>query len=291
MKAIYPVVLLLLLSFNSLAQKTKVGVINRDSLLNLIPGYATANEAYQLRRNEIADVKAQMVREIEHKKAENDSLKGQLSPLINQLRLMQLEQMKENLDAYTEYAVYDILYDSLRVAAFHFELDEAVQTVCRKKKCKLAVSPNRDSVKVIDLNADVAALLKEYGKFHADPKKIGCVNKDSLLRAFFPEYRYSKERTEREMSRYHYDSFVSPVVYYDSSGAEFDPQVIQDSLQRSDSLICAPYEKKFNEAWAAAMKERKVFYIYDTQVAYKAWPEKEVQFIDLNETMAKLLRP
>jgi Skp family chaperone for outer membrane proteins len=285
-----PILLLLFLFFTAnLEAQQKYGSINRDSLLHLIPGYKEANDALQQKRANIAIDRQGYAKRLAEKKQEYDSLKGKGSALIDTLRSYQIRDMQAMLVNFDAFTLDYVKFDTLRLAAFHYELSEAYRSACAKKKCSPDSIPHSAYSIKVNLNKEVARLLNA-NKFHSDPKRIGYVNKDSLLR-LIPEYRGIKERNEKAMARLFYTSGddLFYVSFENRTGDDPATQIIVDSLHHADSVACAPYEEKFRRAWEAEMKVRKVFYIYHSYDAKKVWTDPKVQFVDMNKEFAKRL--
>lgn len=77
-------------SSQSFTTKKRVGYCNRDSLLMLVPGYQAAIDSTTVYRTRVNQTLANMDYDIARKQREKDSLESKSSPLINQLRGVQL---------------------------------------------------------------------------------------------------------------------------------------------------------------------------------------------------------
>jgi Skp family chaperone for outer membrane proteins len=298
------------------AQKVKVGIVNRDSVLASIPGANAVKDTLSAHKLTVAKTHNRLEDELSKKIREADSLKAKSSPLIQRLRQIQIQDITSTLAQYDYLAAEELKIDSLKLVPFTYAIEQAEMKMAEKYRCSIETEYKNDNREPIYLTNEVIGLLKENKQAQTSRKQIGYVNKDSLLSALYPDYKESKATFENDV-RLLRDSAEQMQREYERKQLEMDsmrgnssPLQMQlkqkelDTLDKyyakwldeatsrvaiRDSIVCVPYNAKYDKAWTDMMKQGEIFYIYDSKDAMLAWKAEEADLINLNRDFATKL--
>lgn len=312
----------LLLACTSLAaQKKNIGVVNTDSILHLIPGYTEVAEQTGKFRQAYETDLAQMESYQAKKARETDSMAPKDTPLIHQLRLLQLQQMKENLQAFQYDGSLRLQRDSLQMALFTNRYRTIETAVAAGNKCDRVIdsrtlAANRsDSVNYVNLNLAVAEKIKADALLMSNPKKIGYVSKDSLL-SLLPGYQENKMICDLERQHLH-DTVRQLEIEIkrmqqeiNDSGYKMNPEQMQEketavkkkeedtkqyvatetrNIATRDSARNAENFRRYNNAVEKVAASKELFVVQDYREAVEMWREQPAVLTNVNADVAKAL--
>lgn len=310
---------LLLFSCSLSAQKMRIGFVNGDSLLHTMPDYAAVKSstvASQGMQDTITGMEDEMVR----KQRELDSLRPRLSPLMIQLRTLQLQQMNENKQAYIASRGEMASNNTNKLLPYEQALRIAVENARVKNKCDTVllennVPANSDKAEFVNLNGDVGKEIASSKSLHAQPKRIGYLNSDSLYKQM-PGYLENRLEKNKEIVLLNQQLAVKDKEI-DAKQRENDSlygkrsQLMRDrgkaeedrlnkeraematngnkAIERNDSIRNRANIQKMEQATQKLCVSDSCFYIYDKATAQQLYKDQPVVMVNMNDKVAKEL--
>lgn len=322
MTRLLTILLFLIIATNGIAQKTRVGVVNTDSLLKLIPEYADWSKT---RNDNMIDLQRHSL-EIQYrymlKQMEIDSLMEQ-SGHNQQVGKDELLQIEREYTTFVEHATDSAhVSDSILTAPSIIKLARAEFMAAEKNRCngiaefsEIAGRQNPPGISYVNISKDVAKELQTPTTVSAK-KRVGYCNYDSLLK-LTPGYQAAFDSSnnfqlifDKQLMKMQED-LSKKQKEFDSLRSQSSPlinshreQQIQDLTENIaafeevaaeekkiiDAAVFQKVYERLDMAIYIASRENNCVIAYDTFEVHKIWTEKEAEFIDLNKEIAGKLR-
>lgn len=300
-----------------LAQKTRVGVVNSDWVLQQLPGYVAMRDSSTKEIIRIQTTLQSFELMYAAKKQAQDSMGTESTDEWRALQ-NELNEIESDYKSYTDSMQRVVsLKDSIRFTPYTRSLVRASFIAAEKNKCygtcdsKSVAAQTSGNLDYIDISKDV---LKEmqHPSVITTPKRVGYCNTDSLLK-LMPGYRDAQNSSEAhhkqnqikitamnaeiENKQKVLDSVTSPVdrkkriqeIEELINQRELFAYMAAEDEKLNDSLLFSGFKERLNKAMFVCAKKNNCPDVYDSTKAHSTWAAKEAEFINVNADVAKEL--